>query len=88
MGAAGSVVVHTEVSMNDSILDGCMKQVKGRLRQQFGRFTDSDVESLKGKKDEIIGLVQERYGEARDEAAKRVDSFLSNLQDEGVLPSA
>ena len=64
--------------MNRDILEGQWKQVKGRVKQQWGRLTDDELEQLSGSYDELAGLIQERYGYSREEAMNELDMFLDN----------
>lgn len=59
-------------------VEGNWEQFKGKIRDTWGQLTDNDIDTIKGKKDELIGKIQERYGVAKDEATKQVDKFLSN----------
>ena len=63
--------------MNMDILKGNWKQAKGKVKQQWGKLTDDDLDIIEGKRDELIGKIQARYGITRDEAAKQVDDFYS-----------
>ena len=63
--------------MNSDQLEGKWKQLKGSVKQQWGKLTDDDLTFINGKSDQLVGKVQERYGIARDEAQKRVDEFLT-----------
>jgi uncharacterized protein YjbJ (UPF0337 family) len=64
--------------MNRDILEGQWKQIKGKVKQQWGRLTDDELERLSGSYDELAGLIQERYGYSRDEAVNELDMFLDN----------
>ncbi len=65
--------------INTDILRGKWNQLKGKIRQQWGDLTDDDVERIAGKRDEFIGVLQEKYGRTRAEAEQEVDDFLSSL---------
>ena len=65
--------------MNRDVLEGQWKQLKGKVKQQWGRLTDDELDVVNGRYDELAGLIQERYGYSRDEAANELDMFLSNL---------
>lgn len=65
--------------MNRDILVGQWKQLKGKVKQQWGRLTDNELEKISGRYDELVGLIQERYGYSRDEAVNELDMFLNNL---------
>jgi len=62
--------------MNEDILQGKWAQLKGRVREQWGKLTDDDVDQIGGKSEQLIGRLQERYGYAKDEAKRQVDEFL------------
>jgi uncharacterized protein YjbJ (UPF0337 family) len=64
--------------MNDDILEGKWTQLKGKVKEQWGKLTDDEIDQLDGKKDQLVGKVQERYGIARDQAARDVDNWLNN----------
>ena len=56
--------------MNADQLKGKWKQFKGELKQQYGKFTDDALQQIEGIDDRIIGEVQERYGDKKDELMK------------------
>lgn len=64
---------------NQDQLDGKWKQIKGGLREKFGKLTDDDVEEIGGKRDKFIGKLQERYGDSKEEAERRLDEFERTL---------
>ena len=61
--------------MNWDQLEGKWKQVQGSVRQQWGKFTDQDLERIGGKKDQLVGVIQERYGIAREAAETQADEW-------------
>jgi uncharacterized protein YjbJ (UPF0337 family) len=61
--------------MNISIFAGNWKQLRGKIREQWGRLTDDDLEVAAGKRDQIVGRIQERYGLAREEAERQMQEF-------------
>jgi uncharacterized protein YjbJ (UPF0337 family) len=63
-------------------MKGQIKQLRGKLRAKWGKLTDNDVELIAGKKDILIGKIQERYGHSKDEAEKQVDAFYEELDRE------
>lgn len=65
--------------MNWDIVEGNWKQIRGRVRQQWGKLTDDDLDVIAGKRDELVGRVQERYGVARDEADKQVNDWFGRM---------
>ncbi len=61
--------------MNWDRVEGNWKQVKGTVKEQWGKLTDDDVNTLSGKKDQLVGKIQERYGIAKDEAERQADEW-------------
>ena len=61
--------------MNSDQLQGKWKQLKGSLKERWGKLTDQDLDVIAGKRDQLIGTIQERYGVAREEAQKQVDDW-------------
>jgi uncharacterized protein YjbJ (UPF0337 family) len=61
--------------MNNDRAAGQWKQVKGNLKEQWGKLTDDDLTRLEGKSDQLAGVIQERYGIARDEAERQAREF-------------
>lgn len=61
--------------MNWDQIEGKWKQSAGVVKQKWGKLTDDDLTVIAGKKDELVGKIQERYGIAREAAQKQVDEF-------------
>jgi uncharacterized protein YjbJ (UPF0337 family) len=59
--------------MNEDIFAGQWKQMRGELKSWWGKLTDDDLDRIGGQKDKLIGLVQEKYGYARDYAEQEVE---------------
>lgn len=64
---------------NDDIIKGKWKQATGRIKEHWGKLTDDDMTAAEGHRDYLIGKIQERYGVAREEAAKQVREFERRL---------
>ncbi len=54
--------------MNNNILEGKWKQVRGQAKLWWGKLTDDDLESVDGQFDKLMGLLQEKYGYTRQQA--------------------
>jgi uncharacterized protein YjbJ (UPF0337 family) len=65
--------------MNWDQLSGKWSQVKGDIRQKWGRLTDDDMEIIAGSKDKFVGRIQERYGIAKEEAQRQLDDWLKTV---------
>lgn len=65
--------------MNSDQLEGKWKQVKGSVKQKWGKLTDDDIDVIAGKRDQLIGKLQERYGFAREQAEKQADEWVRTV---------
>ncbi|MGB0129373.1 MAG: CsbD family protein [Rhodocyclaceae bacterium] len=61
--------------MNWDIIEGNWKQFTGKVRQQWAKLTDDDLDLIAGKREELAGLVQERYGVTRDVAEEQIKDW-------------
>jgi len=61
--------------MNWDQLEGKWKQAKGSVKQRWGKLTDDDVNIIAGKRDQLVGKLQERYGIAKEQAEKQTDEW-------------
>ena len=61
--------------MNQDQLRGRWKQWRGKLREQWGKLTDDDLDVIAGRRQQLLGRIQERHGIARAEAERQVDDF-------------
>ena len=68
--------------MNWDRIEGNWKQMVGSARKQWGKLTDSDWQVLQGRKDRLVGRIQERYGIAKDEAQRQADEWAKSLDEE------
>jgi uncharacterized protein YjbJ (UPF0337 family) len=56
-------------------VEGNWKQVKGKIKEKWGRLTDDDLDVINGRRDQLEGKIQERYGVAKDRVRKDVDDW-------------
>lgn len=63
--------------MNNDRMGGAWHQLKGKVKEQWGKLTDDDLLQLDGHSEKLAGKLQERYGYARDEAERQVREFRS-----------
>jgi len=54
--------------MNSDRTAGAWKQIKGKLKERWGKLTDDEIDQLEGRGEQLAGKLQEKYGLARDEA--------------------
>lgn len=70
--------------MNWDRIEGNWRQFKGRVKAQWGKLTDDDIDIIEGKRDQLVGKIQEQYGITKDEAEKQVDLFGSSFRDDDL----
>jgi uncharacterized protein YjbJ (UPF0337 family) len=54
-------------------------QFRGKVKQKWAKLTDDDLDLIDGKREELVGKIQERFGVARDQAERQVDEFSRSL---------
>jgi len=64
-----------EDDVNEDILRGQWTQLKGKVREKWGKLTNDDLDQIQGRAQQLIGRIQERYGVARDEAERQVKEW-------------
>lgn len=67
--------------MNRDTLEGKWKQIRGKVREEWGDLTNDDLDRINGKYDQLVGVVQERYGIEREEAEDQVDEFMERYEE-------
>jgi uncharacterized protein YjbJ (UPF0337 family) len=65
--------------MNWDRIEGNWKQFSGKAQQQWGKLTNDDLNVVEGRRQELVGKIQERYGIAKDEAERQVDTWIRNM---------
>jgi uncharacterized protein YjbJ (UPF0337 family) len=68
--------------MNWDQLEGKWKQYSGKVKEKWGKLTVDDLTVIHGRRDQLIGKIQERYGIAKQEAEKQVDEFARSFRSE------
>ena len=61
--------------MNWDRIEGNWKQLKGKVREHWGRLSDDEFDTIAGKRDKLAGSLQNSYGIAKDDAEKQVKEF-------------
>jgi uncharacterized protein YjbJ (UPF0337 family) len=56
-------------------VEGNWKQIKGKVKEQWGKLTDDDLDVIAGKQDQLEGHLQQRYGYAKDQAQKEINTW-------------
>jgi uncharacterized protein YjbJ (UPF0337 family) len=58
--------------MNQDTIQGTWRQLTGKVKVQWGKLTDDDLDVIDGRREQLLGRIQQRYGVARDEAENQV----------------
>ncbi len=61
--------------MNKDTIEGNWKELKGKVKTQWGKLTDDRLDVIDGKRDQLAGEIQQAYGVSREEAEKQVKEF-------------
>jgi uncharacterized protein YjbJ (UPF0337 family) len=64
-----------EIQMNSDVIGGNWKQLKGKVRERWARLTHDHIEMIDGKREQLVGRIQELYGITRDEVEKQIRDF-------------
>ena len=65
--------------MNWDQLEGKWDAFKGQLRTKWAKLTDDDIEAGRGRRDTLVGKIQERYGDAKDAIERQIDDLLGKM---------
>ena len=61
-------------------IKGNWREFKGRVKEKWGELTDDDLDRIEGKRDQLLGILQQRYGKTRDAAEREIREFEDNLK--------
>jgi uncharacterized protein YjbJ (UPF0337 family) len=61
--------------VNWDTVKGNWKQIRGKVKEQWGKLTDDDLNLIEGKRDQLLGALQKKYGVTRDEAERQLSAF-------------
>jgi uncharacterized protein YjbJ (UPF0337 family) len=67
--------------MNNDRIQGRWKQLKGKVKEQWGKLTDDDLDVIAGRRDQLLGRIQQRHGVAKDEAERQVHTWENSHPD-------
>ncbi|AWI85090.1 general stress protein CsbD [Alloyangia pacifica] len=65
--------------MNWDQIEGNWKEFKGKAREQWGELTDDEVQQAEGDREQLAGLIQKKYGVAKEEAERQVSAWQNDL---------
>jgi uncharacterized protein YjbJ (UPF0337 family) len=61
-------------------LEGNWKQMKGRAKERWGKLTDDDLTAIAGRRDQLEGMIQERYGYAKERARREIEDWYRSME--------
>lgn len=61
--------------MNKDMFEGNWKQFTGKIKEQWGKLTDDDLDVIAGRRDQLSGKLQERYGMAKEAVEQQIKEF-------------
>ena len=61
--------------MDGNRVEGHWRRAKGKVKEKWGKLTDDDLTAINGRRDQLEGKIQERYGIAKDQARKEIDDW-------------
>jgi uncharacterized protein YjbJ (UPF0337 family) len=59
-------------------IKGIWNELKGKLKQEYAELTDNDLQYAEGKEDELLGKIQQKVGETKEQINNKINSFQSN----------
>jgi uncharacterized protein YjbJ (UPF0337 family) len=68
--------------MNKDTMSGNWKQMKGKIKEKWGKLTDDEITRSEGNADELAGILQEKYGKSKEEMRDQVNSFMKTMRGE------
>jgi len=73
--------------MNKDILEGNWKQIRGSAKEWWGKLTDDDFDRIAGKRDQLVGALQEKYGYTHEKASAEIDRRLKEYDQKHSKPA-
>ncbi len=65
--------------MNWTHIEGNWRELKGKVQTKWGKLTDDDMKVISGKREELLGRLQQRYGYERDRAEREIESWMKGM---------
>jgi uncharacterized protein YjbJ (UPF0337 family) len=69
--------------MNWDQIEGNWKEFKGEIKQRWGKLTDDELSTIAGKRDQLAGLLQKKYGMAKEQVEDEISTYERSLEDAG-----
>ena len=69
-----------EDNMEKNVVKGSWHEIKGAIKEKWGKLTDDDITALEGKEEKLVGLLQKKYGYSKIEAERQYDEFMGRYK--------
>jgi uncharacterized protein YjbJ (UPF0337 family) len=73
--------IKMEIAMNWDRVKGNWKEMSGQAKQHWGKLTHDDLTTIKGRREELEGAIQKRYGYEKEEAKTEIDNWLDEMEE-------
>lgn len=67
--------------MNEDVLKGKWKEIKGGVKEKWGKLTDDDITQIEGKQEKLLGLLQKTYGYSKEKADEEYKQFMKRYEE-------
>ena len=67
--------------MNEDILKGKWKEIKGGIKEKWGDLTDDDITQIEGEQEKLVGVLQAKYGYTKEKAQEEYNDFTAKYKD-------
>jgi len=67
--------------MNEDVLKGKWKEIKGGVKEKWGKLTDDDITQIEGKQEKLLGLLQKTYGYSKEKADEEYKHFMKSYEE-------
>ena len=71
--------------MNWTQIEGRWQTLRGQLKSEWAKLTDDDLANIAGKRDQLLGKLQQRYGVLKDDADQQIDKWIAMLKSEPAV---
>jgi uncharacterized protein YjbJ (UPF0337 family) len=73
-------MIWEDLTMNQDIFEGKWKEMRGHAKEWWGKLTDDDLQQVDGKADQLIGILQQKYGYTKEQAEEEVNKRLEDAK--------
>jgi uncharacterized protein YjbJ (UPF0337 family) len=67
--------------MNEDVMKGKWKEIKGGIKEKWGKLTDDDITEVQGKQEKLMGILQKTYGYTKEKAEQEYKEFMARYEE-------